>query len=157
MILQVPLNCISAANLVVWGSWRSRFLLPCGDLQPVLQASSWQVFDTFWPSYLQLGANPWLGQEACAVSVLYIRWSARRVPVLLRWAWKLDLVPRWWFRRIKLWTSNETEVLASPNRLHSYKGWPVRRFSANIPERVWARKGDQGSEMSLSLDRVTIL
>lgn len=148
MILQVPLNCISPANLVVWGSWRSRFLLPCRDLQPILQASSWQVFNTFWSPYLQHRANPWLGQEACTVSVLCIRWSACRVPVLLRWAWELDFVPRWWFRCIRLWATNQTEVLAGPNRLHSYKRWSVRRFSTNIPERLWARKGDQVSEMS---------
>ena len=150
--LQVPLICISPANLVVWGSWRSGFQLPCRDLQPVLQASSWQVFNTFWPPCLLLGANPWLGQEACTVSVIYIRWSARRVPVLLRRAWKLDLVPRWWFRCVKLWTANQTEVLASPDRLHSYKRWSVRRFSCNISKGLWARKGDQGSEMSLPLD-----
>jgi hypothetical protein len=32
----------------------------------------------------------------------------------------------------------------------------VRRFSSDLSKRLWARKGDQGSEMSLSLDRVTI-
>jgi hypothetical protein len=135
---------------VVWGSRRSRFLLPGRDLQPVLQASSWQVFSTFRPPNLQLGANPWVGQEACAVSALHIRWSARRVPVLLRWAWKLDLVPRRWFRRVELRTTDEAEVLAGANRLHSHKRWSLRRLGTNIPEGLWARKGDQVSKMSFA-------
>lgn len=130
---QIPDSCISPTNLVVRSGRRNRVPFPRRTLQHLHSTPAWQALQATRTLGLQLGARPWLGHKACKVSAHIIRWSTRRIAMLLGQSRNLGKLPCGKFLRWGSRHFDEDQIFSNTDWLHTHERRGVCGLCTDMP------------------------